>query len=400
MNILYLVPHVPSSTKARSHFQVRGLLEAGHLVTVVTLQRSAQDARNIRRLQEKGVPVISVRLARAQSALNSLAVLPSRLPLQVAFMWSSALMRALERHLKDDPPDIIHIEHLRMARYGLRLVEEWPVIWDAVDHLASLYEQASTVSASLAWRLAAQLEAPRLRAYERWLTSQFPATLVISRKDQELFQWDNPYADRVYVVPLGLSMSRLSNAHARATDVLIITGTLDYHPNVASALYFVREVLPLIQRQRPDVRLQLVGAHPVRAIQALRSPQIEVTGFVPSLTDYLRKATIALAPVVYGSGIQIKVLEAFLTETPLVATSTALRGLDVSHDEHVLVADTPTDFADAVLHLLSDPGKRARIAQAGRRYLEQNHDLVVTTQRLVECYLAVQHQAEGRKRRQ
>jgi glycosyltransferase involved in cell wall biosynthesis len=396
MDILYLVPHVPNPTKARSHFQIRGLLEAGHRVTVVTLQRSPEDARNIHRLQEKGVHVISARLTRARAALNSLSVLPSRLPLQATFMWSSVLMRALKRHLKDDPPDVIHVEHLRMAHYGLRLVEDWPVVWDAVDHLASLYAQASTASTSLAWRLAAQIEAPRLQAYELWLTGKFPATLVISKKDQELFQQGNPYAERVYVVAPGLPMSHPPGSPTRATGTLIITGTLDYHPNVTSVLYFVSEVMPLIQRQWPDVRLQLVGARPVRAIRALRSQQIEVTGFVPSLTEYLQKATVALAPVLYASGVQNKVLEAFLTETPLVATSTALRGLDVRHDEHVLVADTPADFADAVLHLLSDPGKRARIAQAGRRYLEQNHDLNVTTQRLVECYLAAQHYAEGR----
>src|SRR5262249_46027137 len=98
------------------------------------------------------------------------------------------------------------------------------------------------------------------------------------------------------------------------------------------------------------------------------------------------KATVALAPIVYGSGMQIKVLEAFLTATPLVATTVALRGLDVKHEEEVLIADTPEDFAGCVIRLLDDADLRARIGQAGRRYIEQNHDLVKTTARLVSIY--------------
>jgi glycosyltransferase involved in cell wall biosynthesis len=87
--------------------------------------------------------------------------------------------------------------------------------------------------------------------------------------------------------------------------------------------------------------------------------------------------------------MQNKVLEAFLTSTPLVATSIALRGLDVQHEHEVLIADTPSDFANAVLRLLNDPALRIRIGEAGRKYVEQNHDLRVTTNNLVEIYKQV-----------
>lgn len=390
MKILYLVPHVPNPTKIRSHFHIQGLLQAGHDVTVATLERSEQDTKHIKRLREQGVAVIAARLTRWQMARNALLAFPSRLPLQATILWSASLMAAITDHLKTHPPDIIHVEHLRMARYGLRLVEDWSVLWDAVDFLAVLYEQAKHSSSSLTQRLISCIEAPRLPTYERWLTGQFPATIVISNNDLALFQQNNPAADRVSLALTGVPVTTPPpEMQSRAPNTLIITGTLNYHPNVASVEYFVKDILPLINQRQPDIHLQLVGAHPVAAVKALQNDHIEITGFVPSITDYLGRATIALAPVVYGSGMQIKVLEAFLTGTPLIATSVALRGLDVYHEQQVLIADTPADFAAAVLRLLGDVDLRAHIGAAGRKYIEENHDLRVTTANLEKIYQRV-----------
>lgn len=386
MRILYLVPHVPNPTKIRAHFHIRGLLEAGHQVTVATLQRNTADVQYVARLRQQGADVISVPLTKGRAIANSFSVLPSRLPLQSAFMAAPEMTQAIQMHLRSSPPDVIHIEHLRMARYGLPLVQDWPVLWDAVDFLSALYHQAARTSTSLALRMISRIEAPRLAAYERWLTGQFPRTIVISPNDLTLFRQENAFADRVQLALTGVPIMSRSESESRAENVLVITGTLNYHPNIASVLYFVNEVFPVIQQIRPDIRLQLVGANPVPAIQALAGPQIEVTGFVPSVIDYLQHATLALAPVVYGSGMQIKVLEAFQTGTPLVATSVALRGLAVHHEEHVLIGDTSAEFAAAVLRLLSDADLRGRISVAGRRYIEQHHDLRKTTAHLVDIY--------------
>jgi polysaccharide biosynthesis protein PslH len=230
-----------------------------------------------------------------------------------------------------------------------------------------------------------------LNHYESTLTSKFPATLVISKHDQSLFQYDNIYAQRIHIAPLGIPL-RPHVEQERAANRLILTGTLNYHPNITSAHYFVAQILPLILQERPSIEVQLVGANPVPSIQKLNSPQINVTGFVPSIGDYLSEATIALAPIQYGSGIQVKVIEAFSSATPVVATSTALRGLDVQHNEHVLIANSPSDFSSAVLRLLDDPVLRDEIRLNGRRYVEAHHDIKQTTNRLVGLY---HHVVEG-----
>lgn len=386
MHILYLVPHVPNPTKARSWWQIRGLLDTNQRVTVVTLARSTDDWKHISRLQAMNAAVIHTPLSKVQALRNSLIALAAGQPMQARFMWSAGLMQQIEGCLQSDPPDIIHVEHLRMAIYGQRLLRRWPVVWDAVDHLASLYEQAAANSRSWLWRQVARIEAPRLRRYEIELTRQFPQTLVITSRDQALFRENSSYAERVQVAAFGLRIEPLPSVQTRAENTLIITGALDYHPNVASVLYFIDQIWPLLRQARPNLKLQLVGANPVSSIRALGGDSIEVTGFVPSLTDRLQRATISLAPVRYGSGVQIKALEAFLTATPLVASSVALRGIGAQPGEHVLVGDTPQAFAAAVLRLLDDPALRAQIGAAGRRYIEEQHDLGKTTADLIGFY--------------
>lgn len=386
MHILYLVPHVPNPTKLRSWSQIRGLHEAGHKVTIVTVARSPKDARQIEYLEQSGFRVIHGKLTKIHTTWNSLLRLPTRLPLQSAFMWSKELMAKITRHVATDPPDVVHVEHLRMACYGLQLARQWPTVWDAVDYLAWLYEQAAGIAANRVLRWIARVEQSRLASYERWLCGQFPLTLMISGRDLDYFREKNPYADRLRVLSQGLAIHPLTWEKARSCNTLVISGTLDYHPNIASVYRFVHDIFPLIANQYPDVCLQLVGANPVSGIRALKARNIEITGYVPSLIEYLEHATIALAPVLYGSGIQVKVLEAFLTATPVVATTMALRGLDVRHGEQVLVADHPAEFADRVLQLLNDPDLRIRLGNAGRRYVEEHHDLRVTTEALVAVY--------------
>ncbi|MBZ0302340.1 MAG: glycosyltransferase [Anaerolineae bacterium] len=390
MKVLYLVPHVPNATKIRSHMQIRGLIDSGQEVVVGTLIRSDEDLKHIQKLEAGGVKVVAAPLSRWQMAYHGLAALPGSRPLQADLLRSSAFMARLDSHLQAEPPDVVHVEHLRMARYGLQLNNRWPVVWDAVDNLASLFRQASSSSTSSTWRLAARIEAPRLQSYERWLTGQFPATLVISEQDRMLFSRENPHADRVRYAPLGIPVHPHDESAPRASNVLIITGTMNYHPNIAAIRYFVETIFPLIQQARPDVELRLVGANPVEAIRSLGERHgIIVTGFVPSVADHLRQAAVALAPVTYGAGIQIKVLEAFLTETPLVATPQAIRGLDVHHEAHLLIADDPAAFAAAVLRLLDDHLLRDQLGQAGRRYVEQHHDLTETTRHLLDIYRSV-----------
>ena len=385
MHILYLVPHVPNPTKSRSFANVNGLQQAGHRVTIATLNRSQADTEHIAALLTQGFTVIEAPLSRQAQIFNALQGLIAGEPLQYRLLYTAALQTALEAFLASDPPDIIHVEHLRMARYARDWTRRFPVVWDAIDHVATLFRQAQLHSASRAWRLISLLEAPRLQPFEVMLTQQFPRTLVISSRDEQGFIQAGADPSRLTMIPMGRTIPPPSTL-PRAAHTLILSGNLNYHPNVAAVLYFMQHIWPLIQREDPAVILQLVGAQPAPAIQALQSDSVQVTGFVPEILPYLQQATVAVAPITYAAGVQTKVLEACAAGTPLVATTMAIENLGLEPDRHVLTGDTPKAFAGAVLRLLHDAPLREQLSQASRDYVIEHYALDRVAARLIACY--------------
>jgi glycosyltransferase involved in cell wall biosynthesis len=111
-----------------------------------------------------------------------------------------------------------------------------------------------------------------------------------------------------------------------------------------------------------------------------------VTGYVPDLRPYLQKATLALAPLTYGAGIQNKVLEAMACATPVIATPRAVAALSVTSGQEIIVEQDAEAYADQVVELLSQPERAAQIGAAGRHYVETHHNWTAITGQLEELY--------------
>jgi glycosyltransferase involved in cell wall biosynthesis len=130
---------------------------------------------------------------------------------------------------------------------------------------------------------------------------------------------------------------------------------------------------------------------PVRALaDATTAPAgaVEVTGAVPTMRPYLSQATMAVAPVLYGAGIQNKVLEAMACGTPVIASPSAASGLQAKRERDLIVADDADAFATAILSLLAQPARRAQIGQAGRAFVEQIHSWDAVGAQLEQYYQA------------
>jgi glycosyltransferase involved in cell wall biosynthesis len=125
---------------------------------------------------------------------------------------------------------------------------------------------------------------------------------------------------------------------------------------------FVRQCFPRLVASVPDVRLTIVGAYPSWAIRNVASDRIRVTGHVPDVRPFLERAEVFVAPLNSGGGTRLKILEAIAMGTPVVSTSIGCEGLRLRDGEHILVADSPESFVQAVLRLFRDPELRAGLA--------------------------------------
>jgi glycosyltransferase involved in cell wall biosynthesis len=466
VRILYLVPYAPTPIRTRPYNLIRHLARRGHALTLATVWERPDERRALAELAGEGIEVIAARLARPRAAMNMLLAVASNQPLQAAYCWQPALVRALQPRLVPGAEqfDVIHVEHLRGARYGLHFkaqglrlksqdsslktqvsrpnprfaplrgqIARTPILWDSVDCISLLFEQAARNSRSGFGRWVTQFELGRTRRYEGRVARQFDRVLVTSESDKAAMEqlqtsnfklqtagrnarrssqppicpdrfatlspWakglgvgheltygnsapsnrtnrPNPYP-QISVLSNGVDLDYFTpNDGPRSTDTVVLTGKMSYHANVTAALHLVEDIMPRVWAQRPEARVEIVGQAPpaeVRALAERHAPRVTVTGYVPDVRPHLWSAAVAAAPIVYGVGTQNKVLEAMACAAPVVATPQAVSALQTRAGEAVLVAEGAEGLAAEILRLLDDEALRRRLAEAGHRYVVQHH---------------------------
>jgi glycosyltransferase involved in cell wall biosynthesis len=161
---------------------------------------------------------------------------------------------------------------------------------------------------------------------------------------------------------------------------------MDTVPNIDAVRFFSLEVFPEILRRYPDATLELVGTRPVQSVLELGDrPNITVTGRVPSVVDYLHKATVCVVPLRTGYGIKNKTLEAMAAGTPLVGSDRGLEGLAVDGADvplRALRANEPTEYVYAVSRLFEDRQLRKQLSDNARSLIEKKY----TWERAGELY--------------
>lgn len=212
--------------------------------------------------------------------------------------------------------------------------------------------------------LALRDDARRWARLERRVLAGADAVTVCSALDAARLRPADP-ADRLVVLPNG-GDALPGPAPAPERPVLLLVASLDYPPNSEAALWCATRVLPRVREQVPDAVLRVVG-RPGRATERLQGLDgVEVAGRVEHVADELRRAAVAVVPLLHGGGTRIKALEAFGAGLPVVATTVGVEGIDAVPGRHLLVADAPEDFAAACVRLLLDRSAAAELGAAAR----------------------------------
>lgn len=401
MKILFVIPYTPTPIRTRPYNLLRNLAQAGHQVSLATIWEDSSEQEALQEYANQGIKIISAPLRKSRIVQNLTIALLNRSPLQSYYSWNPEIAKKIVETLIFNQTnfDIIHVEHLRGAQYGLYLKTQLarqaipiPVVWDSVDNISALFEQAARQNKVGFGRWVTRFELPRTRRYEASLINRFERILVTSPLDRMAFE--NLAANKnilttIDVLTNGVDLETfVPSSDPPQSDTLVFSGKLSYHANVASALFLVQQVMPFVWQRRPQVRLQLVGKDPHPHLQHLsqRDSRIEVTGTVPDIQRYLQQASAAAATLLYGAGVQNKVLEAMACQTPVVATSRAISALQVQPGQDVLVADEPADLAEHFLNMLENFDYRQEIAKNGLRYVRMNHDWKMIVNQLQNIY--------------
>jgi len=155
---------------------------------------------------------------------------------------------------------------------------------------------------------------------------------------------------------------------------LLFVGSMEWEPNRDAVRWFVREIFPLLRKKGKEVNLVIAGSGISEEIQNLgNGKDIDVKGYVPDISDVFLDADIFIAPIRLGSGVNVKVIEAMSYGVPVVTTSKGVEGIGVKDGEHVIVADTPEEFAHNIISLVMNPEIRKSLGVAARKYISRHH---------------------------
>ncbi|MFN6563609.1 MAG: glycosyltransferase family 4 protein [Nostoc sp. ChiSLP01] len=219
-----------------------------------------------------------------------------------------------------------------------------------------------------------KINLPLLRRYEQNYCAKFSEIVVTTEEDKLQIQQFNPNT-KITVIPNGVDLVSFPN---RTSDPgghrLIFIGAMDNLANIDAVCFFSNEVLPEIQKKYPDTTFDIVGSYPTPEVLALgKKPGINVTGRVPSMVEYLHKATICVVAMRTGFGIKNKTLEAMAAGVPVVGSDRGLEGLAVdgaSEGLRALRANQPAEYVSAISKLFENPQLRSQLSQNARQLVE------------------------------
>jgi glycosyltransferase involved in cell wall biosynthesis len=322
-------------------------------------------------------------------ALGAASALVRGRPIQEGLYDTPAGRRAMATACRDLEPDVVVVQMIRCGWALDAARSQLPgaaVLFDAIDAMGLHFDRASR-SANPALRWLYRTEAARCRRRERILGGSSDAVTVVSNRDLVGVGADT---DGGHVVPVS---GRDMGAERRPPDrpTVLLSGNLGYRPTVRGAQRFAREVWPELAARVDGVRWVIAGARPSSAVRRLeRLPGVEVHGDVPDLSPYLASASVAIAPMDSGSGVPMKVLEAWSARLPVVAHPWAAWGLAGEGAEAVAIAANPDQWTQALVEILTNEDRAQEMGERGRTAWEKTYSFEKVAERIRSAVTAAQ----------
>lgn len=400
MRILWITTVLPdppdSGGKIVTSQLVRGLANRGHEITLFALASeapkrptpiSSSSSSSLGELAE--VHLFGLDFQRA-SPFQMTRHLFLRRPYVISKYWHEEAWRAIRRLLEDRSFDVVHLDHLHTVPYGIRARREFriPIALTAHNVETVLWEQLGRIERDPVKRAYFRRQAKRMRAYESSVLPHLDAIAVLSAADAGRMKELQPEA-RVIVLPpaadLEFEYDRPLEAPEEPASVAFV-GAMDWLPNIDGAIWFSHRVWPQVRAAVKGAKLYLVGRNPLRSVRRLADRDVIVTGWVEDVREFVARAQVVVAPLRVGSGVRIKILNALAMGKAVVSTPIGAEGLDVIDGEHLWLADSEESFTPKVIGLLSDPVRRGRLGEAGRRLIRERYRGDHTVERLEGVY--------------
>jgi glycosyltransferase involved in cell wall biosynthesis len=359
------------------------ILASRHRVTLISFIEREEEREQVRRLEDLGVEAKAV-LRRAEPTSDLWMPKPRE-----HWEFASRELQALVRQtLEANPFDVVQAEFLQMAQHVpkefhlLKVLNEQEITY---DNLYIAYRHQTSW-----WRKAQRLYDWLVQLnYEVRACRQFDRIACMTDEDRtSLSRFVSPA--RLRTVPIGVDSAYFDPQSIGGEDSeglrMLFLGNYRHPPNRDAVHFFVNHILPAVHLEVPDAQFWVVGGNAEMLDQRLlqASDGVHVAGYVNDVRSCYVKSAVFVAPILTGTGMRVKLLEALSMGMAVAATPLAAQGFDCDGRDALLVADTPERFAAATVRLLKDLKLRETLGKNARRMIQEKYDWKVIAPQFLE----------------
>ena len=336
--------------KLRAYHQIKSMIDAGHDVHVICFHFEKVGSYQIQALNQIGGNWYFIPLSKLRIPFGVLKGIWSQQPWQVLLFHQRPAHRQFQLLVEKIHPDVIYSQMIRTAEYTKNLHEISKTL-DYMDALSLGLKkrwQKSHWTSRWFWRD----EFERVSKYEKVISHYFDHLTIISQKDAKSITL--PDGKNFEIISNGIDFDFFTARQFTHDDAIIFTGNMNYPPNVDAALRLGLQVMPLLWKKLPHVKLIIAGAEPHRSLQQnLKDSRIEITGWMDDIRKAYERGSVFVAPMSLGSGMQNKILEALSMGLPVVCSDIAADAFDEELKEILFVAENDNEYVDHIISLLN-----------------------------------------------
>ncbi len=318
-------------------------------------------------------------------------------PIQVSIYINPKNIKILKEYINKIKPDAVFIDYIRSGDFGININLPKIINYDdpqslkftrmkeflneirnpfgeGVNFIPEILKKLLCLKPFK--RLILSHEVNTLRKYETRISKYYPVILTNSLEDAK-YLIKNGVKNIDFLPPLIDREYYLQRLKKQKENIITFVGKMDYPPNPHAIEYFIKSILPEIKKyHKGSFEFRIIGANTPSWLHNTynSSKEIKIIGEVEDIRPYIQESTVFVAPLRFGTGIKVKIIEAMALEVPVVTTSVGIQGMMVKNRVHVIVEDEPEKFAKGVIELLNDKDLRQKIVHNAKKYVFENFD--------------------------
>lgn len=377
------------------HNITEGLLNSGQDVKVITIETPKHPVKT------EAFPLDYLRATHFESVFvdttpkikDALKSFCQGRSYQISRFFSKSMTSKLKQILENETFDIVHIESIYMAHYidTIRKYSNAKIVLRLHNIEHQIWEQLADNESWPIQKMLYKSIARRIEKFEEKVLLNVDGYMTISDPDYQYFHQIFPNVYGI-VIPFGIDLDHYPSEEDHIPSEnpsLFHIGSMNWSPNIEGIEWFLDDIWPEILKVHPILSFTIAGHAIPDKLFLRKDHNVHIVGEVPDVCDFMADHDIMIVPLLSGSGIRIKIVEAMALGKVVITTSVGAEGLAVESGKHLFIADTPEQFVSAVSKCIATPDLCTIIGENARNYISISHNNELITNKILHFYQSI-----------